>query len=130
MTATDTDYRERLAAEAKRVRDSGDLGRSEPLIRLFDFLVERSLDGRIPREIEIAQDVFDKTNDFDGMLDASVRVYIHRLRRKLAEHYARAQGDPDWISIPLGEYRVVLASPGGFAGMLQRLRGKETKLNA
>ena len=111
MTATDTDYRERLAAEAKRVRDSGDLGRSEPLIRLFDFLVERSLDGRIPREIEIAQDVFDKTNDFDGMLDASVRVYIHRLRRKLAEHYARAPGDPDWISIPLGEYRVVLASP-------------------
>lgn len=111
MTATDTDYRERLAAEAKRVRDSGDLGRSEPLIRLFDFLVERSIDGRIPREIEIAQDVFDKTNDFDGMLDASVRVYIHRLRRKLAEHYARAPGDADWISIPLGEYRVVLASP-------------------
>ncbi|MGW8280621.1 helix-turn-helix domain-containing protein [Sphingomonas aurantiaca] len=111
MTGTDTDYRERLAAEAKRVRDSGDLGRSEPLIRLFDFLVERSLDGRIPREIEIAQDVFDKTHDFDGMLDASVRVYIHRLRRKLAEHYARAPGDPDWISIPLGEYRVVLASP-------------------
>ncbi len=111
MTGTNTDYRERLAAEAKRVRDSGDLGRSEPLIRLFDFLVERSLDGRIPREIEIAQDVFDKTHDFDGMLDASVRVYIHRLRRKLAEHYARAPGDPDWISIPLGEYRVVLASP-------------------
>ena len=111
MTATDPDYQERLAAEAKRVRDSGDLGRSEPLIRLFDFLVERSIEGRIPREIEIAQDVFDKTNDFDGMLDASVRVYIHRLRRKLAEHYARAPGDPDWISIPLGEYRVVLASP-------------------
>lgn len=111
MTATDTDYQERLAAEAARVRGSGDLGRSEPLIRLFDFLLERSLAGHAPKEIEIAQDVFDKRTDFDVMVDASVRVYVHRLRRKLGEHYARASGDSDRISIPLGEYRLVLASP-------------------
>jgi hypothetical protein len=110
MTANTTDYRERLAAAAARVRDSGDLGRSEPLIRLFDFLLERSLEGRVPKEIEIAQEVFDKTTDFDMMLDASVRVYIHRLRRKLSEHYARAPGDQHRVSIPLGEYRMVLAA--------------------
>lgn len=92
------------------MRYSGDLGRSEPLIRLFDFLLERSLAGRAPKEIEVAQEVFGKTTDFDMMLDASVRVYIHRLRRKLGEHYARSPSDSDQISIPLGEYRMVLAS--------------------
>jgi hypothetical protein len=111
MTAMATDYQERLAAEASCVRESGNLGRSEPLIRLFDFLLERSIAGRIPKEIEVAQEVFDKTTDFDMMLDASVRVYIHRLRRKLAEHYTRATTDTDRISIPLGEYRMVLTSP-------------------
>jgi hypothetical protein len=110
MMPLDAEYRERLSAEAARVRDSGDLGRSDPLIRLFDFLLERSLDGHAPREIEIAQDVFAKTQNFDVMLDASVRVYVHRLRRKLADHYARAPNPPDRLSIPLGEYRLVLES--------------------
>ena len=112
MAATGVNDQERLAEEAARVRKSGDLGRSEPLIRLFDFLLERSLAGRVPKEIEIAQEVFDKTADFDMMLDASVRVYIHRLRRKLSEHYTRAPAGQDRIAIPLGEYRMVLAGPG------------------
>jgi hypothetical protein len=111
MTAMNNDYRERLAAEAGRIRESGDLGRSEPLIRLFDFLLERSLAGRVPKEIEIAQEVFGKTTDFDVMQDASVRVYIHRLRRKLGDHYTRHPGNLDRLSIPLGEYRLVLAFP-------------------
>jgi len=111
MTTEDTDYRARLTAEAARFRASGDLGRSEPLIRLFDFLLERSLVGRVPKEIEIAQEVFGKTADFDVMADASVRVYIHRLRRKLGDHYARAVDSADRLSLPLGEYRLMLASP-------------------
>lgn len=112
MTARDTDYLARLAAAAARVRESGGLGRSEPLVRLFDFLLARSIEGRVPKEIEIAQEVFDKTTDFDMMLDASVRVYIHRLRRKLSEHYTRTPDDQDRISIPLGEYRMVLETTG------------------
>lgn len=110
MTTKDTENRERLAAEAARVRAGGGLGRSEPLIRLFDFLLERSLAGRVPKEIEIAQEVFGKTSGFDVMLDASVRVYIHRLRRKLSDQYAGAADDADRISIPLGEYRLVLSA--------------------
>jgi hypothetical protein len=110
MNRVDIDYQQRLATEATNIRDSGDLGRSEPLVRLFDFLLERSLSGAAPKEIEVACEVFGKTTDFDVMLDASVRVYIHRLRRKLAERYARLPDHPDQISIPLGEYRMVLAS--------------------
>jgi hypothetical protein len=110
MTLDETDQQERLAVEAARVRQSGNLGRSETLIRLFDFLLAQSLAGRAPKEIEVAQEVFDKSTNFDTMLDASVRVYIHRLRRKLSEHYSDAASNPDRISIPLGEYRMVLAS--------------------
>jgi hypothetical protein len=110
MTDKDSDYNRRLAAEAARIRASGDLGRSEPLIRLFDFLLDCSLQGRAPKEIEVAQEVFGKSADFDMMLDASVRVYIHRLRRKLTEHYGRQGGNADKVSIPLGEYRMILAS--------------------
>jgi hypothetical protein len=40
-----------------------------------------------------------------------VRVYIHRLRRKLSDHYAGRADFPERISIPLGEYRMVLDSP-------------------
>jgi hypothetical protein len=112
MTPKDAEFTERLAAEAARVRESGDLGRSEPLVKLFDFLLECSLAGRAPKGIEVAQEVFGKAADFDEMLDASVRVYIHRLRRKLGEHYARLPGHGDRISIPLGEYRLVLAAAG------------------
>jgi hypothetical protein len=113
MMTTETSYRERLVAEAARVRASGDLGKSGSLIRLFDFLLERSLADRVPKEIEIAQEVFGKTTDFDGMVDASVRVYVHRLRRKLGEHYAGTAGRVDRIGIPLGEYRMALVSPEG-----------------
>ena len=113
MTSTDTSYRDRLIAESERVRESGDLGKSDSLIRLFDFLLERSLADRIPKEIEIAQEVFGKTTDFDGMLDASVRVYVHRLRRKLAEHYSASVDSLDHIAVPLGEYRMVLVAAEG-----------------
>ncbi|WP_353228728.1 hypothetical protein [Novosphingobium sp.] len=113
MMTTDPGIRERLAAAAARVRASGGLGKSDSLIRLFDFLLERSLADRVPKEIEIAQEVFGKTTDFDGMVDASVRVYVHRLRRKLADHYATAADNPDHITVPLGEYRMVLVSPEG-----------------
>jgi hypothetical protein len=128
MTTRETDYKERFSAEAARVRASGDLGRSEPLIRLFDFLLERSLAGRAPKEIEVAQEVFGKTTDFDMMLDASVRVYVHRLRRKLAEHYARNLSNPSQISIPLGEYRMVLASPQPVDEALERSEATQTSV--
>ncbi|WP_226016508.1 helix-turn-helix domain-containing protein [Novosphingobium sp. FKTRR1] len=112
MTQKDMEFRDSLAKEAARVRESGDLGRSEPLVKLFDFLLQCSLAGRVPKGIEVAQEVFGKTSDFDEMLDASVRVYIHRLRRKLGEHYARLPHHDCRISIPLGEYRLVLAAAG------------------
>ena len=95
----------RFTAEASRFRES--LGRSGPLVSLFDFLVDRATDDRIPKEIEIAHEVFGRSTNFETAQDASVRVYIHRLRRKLDEFYAGSTGPR--LLIPRGEYRLSLS---------------------
>lgn len=109
MTGEDPDQNARLAAEAERVRTGGGLGRSDLLIRLFDFLVESSLAGRAVKEIEIGQAVFGRGSEFDIVQDASVRVYMHRLRKKLDEFYADAPPAFSRLIVPRGEYRLTLA---------------------
>lgn len=99
---------EQLRAHANRIRASNVLGRSELMQRLFDFFVECSLAGRVPKEIEVAIDVFGKGTGFEVAQDAMVRVYIHKLRRKLAEYYTGPGRDESGrLSIPKGEYRFV-----------------------
>lgn len=98
-----------LHAHAERIRASGVLGRSRLIRRLFDFLVDCSLTDRAPKEIEVAIDVFGKDARFDVSQDAMVRVYIHKLRRKLEEFYAGAgRGEPQRMVIPKGAYRFVI----------------------
>ena len=67
-----------LAAEA--------LGRSHALERLFRFLLAATLEGRTPKELEIADEVFGRSAESIDQ-DASIRVHIHRLRKKLDEYY-------------------------------------------
>jgi hypothetical protein len=100
---------EQLQAHAARIRASGALGRSDILLRLFNFFVDCTLAGRVPKEIEVALDVFGKGADFDVGQDAIVRVYIHKLRRKLDEYYAGpGKDDEQRLLIPKGEYRFVM----------------------
>jgi hypothetical protein len=99
---------ELLRGHAERIRASGVLGRSPLMQRLFDFLLECSIAGKAPKEIEVAVDAFGKGAEFDVSQDAMVRVYIHKLRRKLEEFYAGpGGGEPVRLSIPKGEYRFV-----------------------
>jgi len=102
---------EQLQAHAERIRASGALGRSDLLLRLFNFFVDCALAGRVPKEIEVALDVFGKRADFDVAQDAMVRVYIHKLRRKLDEYYAGpGKDDEERLIIPKGQYRFILQS--------------------
>jgi hypothetical protein len=98
---------DRIATEAERLRERKALGRSDLLQSLFDFLVERSLEGAPPKEVEIAVAVFGKNAAFDMSQDASVRVYVHRLRKKLDEFYANDPPVLGRLTIPKGEYRIV-----------------------
>lgn len=96
---------EALAAQVARVRESGVLGRSHGLSRLFDYLADPARNGQTPREAEVAQDVFGRAVDLSG--DASVRVYVHRLRKKLDDFYkGPGSGEPYRLVIPVGEYRL------------------------
>lgn len=111
MTAGDDDA---LAAQAAMVRASGVLGRSQGLARLFDYLADPVRAGRALREADIAHDVFGRALDLSG--DASVRVYVHRLRKKLDAFYdGPGAGEPARLIIPVGEYRLAVRAAGGAA---------------
>lgn len=106
---------QRLQGAAERFLASGALERSVPLRRLFDFLLAATLAGRNPREVDVAQDVFGRTTEADIGQDATVRVHVHRLRRKL-EEYRQANPQAASIAIPRGGYRLALeevAAPAG-----------------
>ena len=93
---------------AQRLRARQALGRSDGLNRLFDYLAERAAEGARPKEFEVAAAVFGRTSAFDGSQDASVRVAVHRLRRKLDDFYAGPGRDETVrLTIPKGEYRMV-----------------------
>jgi hypothetical protein len=101
--------RDRLAAAGERFRASGLLGKPGALSRLFDYLLARSLAGEAPKEIEIALEVFGKGPSFDVSQDAVVRVYVHKLRRRLDDFYSNPENAAlGRLSIPKGEYRIVL----------------------
>src|ERR1044071_3506276 len=100
-----------LRAHADRIRASGILGRSSLMQRLFDFLLECSVNAKGPKEIEVAMQPFGNGADVDVSQDAMVRVYVHKLRRKLEDFYPGSGADePTRLSIPKGEYRFAIES--------------------
>jgi hypothetical protein len=104
--------RDQLAAAAEQFRASGLLGKPGSLSRLFDFLLARSLAGEAPKELEIALEVFGKSPTFDVSQDAVVRVYVHKLRRRLDDFYARPGASSNGrLAILKGEYRLVFEPP-------------------
>ncbi len=100
-------------AELARVRGSGALAESGRLRELFDYLAERGPDGRPATQADIADSVFGQA-DTEGD-DATVRVYVHRLRKRLDEFYA-AEGEGAngaRLTLPAGTYALRLASRAG-----------------
>jgi hypothetical protein len=64
---------------------------------------------RAPKEAEVGAEVFGRNPNFDTTRDAVVRVYVHKLRRKLDTVYAGPRRDAAArINILRGEYRLVL----------------------
>jgi hypothetical protein len=80
---------------------------SRGLAKLLRYLCTKAtLEGAQPiTEYTIAVDVLGKPQDFKESKDASVRVEMHRLRRRLAEYYDQeGAGDSIRIVIPTGQY--------------------------
>ncbi|MGY2737094.1 helix-turn-helix domain-containing protein [Sphingomonas sp. UYP23] len=107
MTAEIECEHDRLALQISAIRSHEALGRSLALDRLLQFLFDCSVEGRIPKGVEIADQVFGKAVGNDQ--DSPVRVHIHRLRRKLDEYYAGLGADADErVILPKGGYRLAL----------------------
>jgi hypothetical protein len=99
-----------FAAEVARARDSGIFGETGRLRELFEFLAARGLTSQPASQAEIAQEVFGQV-DSDGD-DATVRVYVHRLRKRLDQFY-KNDGDEEphgRLVIPSGAYALRLAN--------------------
>jgi hypothetical protein len=95
-------------AEVARVRASGALGESGRLLELFDFLAARGAAALPASQAEIAERVFGQTET--SVDDATVRVYIHRLRKRLEEYYADKadNGGGPRLAVPPGTYALRL----------------------
>lgn len=90
---------------SQRIVSSGVLGRSKHYSSLFEYLVRCSIDGKTPKEIELAIEGLGRGDDFDVSTDSSVRVYVHQLRKKLDAYYAQHEQDAKFrIIIPKGKY--------------------------
>ena len=100
-----------IREQVEEIVSSGALGRSRFYAALLKYLADCSMRGHVPKEVEIAVDVFDKHDGFDPSQDSMVRVYAHKLRQKLQDYYAKRDVDEaDQVAIPKGEYRVTLGA--------------------
>lgn len=100
---------QQLEIHAARIRSSGILARSTHLHSLFEYLYQCYLDNKTPKELEIAIEGLGREESFDVTQDALVRVYMHKLRRKLDDFYGN-EGNTfsHRLQLPKGEYRLVL----------------------
>ena len=95
--------------QAKKILDSGVLGRSRFYVALLEYLVACGEREHAPKEIEIAAEVFNRGDEFDPSQDSMVRVYAHNLRQKLQQFYAeQGRDEQNQITIPKGEYRIAV----------------------
>jgi len=94
-----------LFALCERIITSGALGRSRNYRALLQYLVQCSIEGKSPKELEIAIDVLGRNNDFDVSVDSTVRVYVHQLRKKLDAYFEKYGPEENYrIVVPKGTY--------------------------
>jgi hypothetical protein len=91
-----------------KVQNSQCFSKSVVLKELFKYLVEKSIKGDNPKELEIAYEVFGISEN--QTKEKNIRIYIHNLRKKLSEYYKKEGAEDDVIfTIPKGAYKVVFS---------------------
>lgn len=96
-----------IEKQLERISASDEFRKCPQLLRFLRFAVSEALSGRDggSKERLIGMEVFGRPSDYDAGADPVVRVEARRLRRKLAEYYARTgREDPLEIRLPKGAY--------------------------
>lgn len=96
---------EEIHIQLEKIISSQCFSRSDANQRLLNYLTEATLRGDNPKEYTIGIEVFNRPVDELG--NSNIRVYIHKLRKKL-ETYYEEEGTDDRIifSIPSGSYTI------------------------
>jgi hypothetical protein len=106
-TLETADAKDELVSTAEaalaRMLASPHFARAETQRKLLQYLWDRR--HEVINEYAIAVDALGRTSSFDPNSDASVRVHISRLRRKLKDYYAET-GEPELLAIPSGTYHL------------------------
>jgi len=102
-----------LDAHVQRMLQSQHFARAETQRRLLAYLWEHRHEN--VNEYAIATEALGRNGSFDPTVDASVRVHISRLRRKLKDYYQHEASEPELLVIPTGTHHLivvdVLANP-------------------
>ncbi|MBD3377610.1 hypothetical protein GF406_21455, partial [candidate division KSB1 bacterium] len=60
-----------------RLENSEEFYKSKKYLDLLKYLIEKTEKGVYPKEKDIATEALEKGDDFDPIIDTSVRVYIY-----------------------------------------------------
>jgi hypothetical protein len=91
-----------------RLLQSAQFARAETQRKLLAYLWTHR--HETVSEYAIATDALGRNAHFDSTVDASVRVHISRLRRKLKDYYAET-GETELIVIPTGTHQLIVLEP-------------------
>lgn len=91
----------------EKVLQSSEFQNSPKYQKLLEYLVHSTLEGKVPKEITIAMELFGAEMSDDTLGESNIRVYIHNVRKKLDSYYNN-EGKSDRIEfrIPKGRYKV------------------------
>ena len=93
--------KESINIALQEIINSNTFNKSETFKQLLSYLTNATLEKKVIKEYTIAQEVFNKDSNW------GVRVYMHNLRKKLAEYYKYEGAKSTYIfSIPKGQYYI------------------------
>ena len=95
-----------IEAHVQRMLQSSHFARAETQRRLLQYLWEHRHEN--VSEYALATEALGRNANFDPTTDASVRVHISRLRRKLKDYYQLEPGEPELLVLPTGTHQLMV----------------------
>jgi Transcriptional regulatory protein, C terminal len=95
-----------LEVHVQRVLRSPHFARADTQRRLLEYLWQHRNENL--SEYALAVEALGRSRSFNSSVDASVRVHISRLRRKLKDYYEQEAGEPEMLVIPTGTHQLLV----------------------
>src|SRR5580765_2081648 len=95
-----------IEAHVQRLLQSPHFARAETQRKLLQYLWEHRHEN--VSEYALATEALGRSASFDPTTDASVRVHISRLRRKLKDYYQQEPREPELLVIPTGTHQLMV----------------------